>query len=256
METGLKNAVVLVTGGAGGIGQAICRKFASEGASVIIHYHCSSVEANLLAQDIGAFAIKADLRKSDETTKMFNEIITKFGKIDVCIANAGYYPTDSKPLWEIKSERWNDTVSSNLSVTYNTSREYLKNASITNTGSLLLMGSTAGIYGESGHSDYAAAKGAITSGLLLSLKNDVAIMGNVRVNAIAPGWTLTPKKIEQGVDKNTIDLATATMSLKKLATPEDIANIALILSSDIISGHITGQIIEVAGGMEGRLIYS
>ncbi len=79
-------------------------------------------------------------------------------------------------------------------------------------------------------------------------------LGNVRINAVAPGWTITPKKIEQGIDVDLIKRATATMSLKKLATPEDIANIVISISSDIISGHITGQVIEVAGGMEGRLV--
>ena len=256
MDTGLNNAVVLVTGGAGGIGQAICKKFALEGASVIVHYHNSSEEAISLAEGIGGIAIKADLRNPDEAFVMFDEIVAKYSKIDVCIANAGYYPPDPKPLWEINPERWNNTIASNLSVTYNTSRAFLKNIEITKRGSLVLVGSTAGIHGESGHSDYAAAKGAITSGLLLSLKNDVARIGDVRVNAVAPGWTLTPKKLEQGIDKNTIDIATATMALKKLATPEDIANIVISLSSDLISGHITGQVIEVAGGMEGRLIYS
>jgi 3-oxoacyl-[acyl-carrier protein] reductase len=88
----------------------------------------------------------------------------------------------------------------------------------------------------------------------MSLKNDVSRIGNVRVNAVAPGWTITPKKIEQGVDAKLIEKATATMSLKKLATPEDIANTVVSISSDLISGHITGQVIEVAGGMEGRLI--
>jgi len=76
----------------------------------------------------------------------------------------------------------------------------------------------------------------------------------VRVNAVAPGWTITPKKKEQGIDDELIKNATATMSLKKLATPEDIANTVVSISSDLISGHITGQIIEIAGGMEGRLV--
>ena len=76
----------------------------------------------------------------------------------------------------------------------------------------------------------------------------------MRVNAIAPGWTITPKKIDQGINDDLVEKATATMSLKKLATPEDVANVVVSISSDLISGHITGQIIEVAGGMEGRLV--
>ena len=112
----------------------------------------------------------------------------------------------------------------------------------------------AGIYGEAGHSDYAAAKGAITTGLLLSLKNDVSQLGSVRVNAVAPGWTLTEKKSEMGLDEGVMERAKATMALKKLAKPTDVARAIVTLSSDKISGHITGQVIEVAGGMEGRLI--
>ena len=88
----------------------------------------------------------------------------------------------------------------------------------------------------------------------MSLKNDVSDLGGVRVNSVAPGWTVTPKKLEQGVDDEMVEIATATMSLKKLATPEDVASMVVMLSSDSISGHITGQVIEVAGGMEGRLI--
>jgi|TARA_B110000881_G_C18593455_1_gene529629 3-oxoacyl-[acyl-carrier protein] reductase len=256
MDTGLDGKVVLVTGGAGGIGQSICREFASEGAKVVVHYYNSSEKAISLANEIGGMAIKADLRDSDISISMVNSLILKYGKLDICIANAGYYPPEPTPLWKIDNKRWDSTISSNLGVTVNTARAFLLHAEKNGTGSLVLIGSTAGIYGESGHSDYAAAKGAITSGLLMSLKNDVATMDNVRVNAVAPGWTATPKKLEEGIDKNTVNLATATMALKKLATPEDVAKIVIFLASDIISGHVTGQVIEVAGGMEGRLIYS
>jgi len=254
MDTGLNDSVVLVTGGAGGIGEAICRAFASEGSKVIVHYNESSENAEKIASEINGFSIQADLRESQQATSLVNTIVKKYGKLDICIANAGYYPPEPLPLWEIDSDRWNQTVSSNLNVAVNTARSFLQEASRKGSGSLVFIGSTAGIYGESGHSDYAAAKGAITSGLLMSLKNDVSRIGNVRVNAVAPGWTITPKKIKQGVDEKLIKKATATMSLKKLATPEDIANTVVSISSDLISGHITGQVIEVAGGMEGRLV--
>lgn len=253
METGINGKVVLVTGGAGGIGQAICKAFSSEGAKVIVHYHSSST-AESLADEIQGKAIRADLRNSAEATEMISQIVSEFGNLDICIANAGHYPTPPRPLWEIDTERWSDTISSNLDLTVNTARAFLAQASKQKFGSLVMVGSTAGIYGEAGHSDYAAAKGAITSGLLMSLKNDVATIGGVRVNSVAPGWTITPKKIQQGVDDGLVERATSTMSLKKLATPEDVANAIVILSSDEISGHITGQVIEVAGGMEGRLI--
>ena len=254
METGMEGKVVLVTGGAGGIGQSICRAFSSEGARVVVHYNESKEEAISLSKEIGGIAMQADLRNHKSADRLVDEIVSKLGSLDVCIANAGRYPVDSKPLWEIDSERWTETISSNLGVTANTSRSFLRHASRSRSGSLVMVGSTAGVYGEAGHSDYAAAKGAITSGLLMSLKNDVSKIGGVRVNAVAPGWTITPKKVEQGIDDSLVGRATATMSLKKLATPEDVAMAVVVLSSDVISGHVSGQVIEVAGGMEGRLI--
>ena len=254
METGLNGKIVLVTGGAGGIGEAICKAFATEGSKVIVHYHSSLENATKIADEIQGFPIKADLTESSESDSMIDKIIEKYGQIDICIANAGFYPSESLPLWEIDIERWKNTISSNLDISVNTARSFLKHASRINSGSIVFIGSTAGIYGESGHSDYAAAKGAITSGLLLSLKNEVSNFGNIRVNAVSPGWTVTPKKIEHGIDEELINRATATMSLKKLATPKDVANAVISISSDYISGHITGQVIEVAGGMEGRIV--
>ena len=255
MNSDLEGKVVLVTGGAGGIGSVISKSFAEQGAKVIIHYNNSKENAEKISKEINGFAVNADLTDSKQTKELFNRIIQKEGKIDICIANAGKYPKDYAPLWEIESDRWNNTVSANLSLTYNTSRYFLKHASETKKGSLVLIGSTAGLYGEAGHADYAAAKGAITSGLLRTMKNDAALIGNgVRVNAIAPGWTVSQKKIDEGLDQTRVNRITSTMSLKKLAKPEDVANSAIMLASDSLSGHITGQVIEIAGGMEGRQI--
>ena len=255
MNSDLEGKVVLVTGGAGGIGSVISKSFAEQGAKVIIHYNNSKENAEKISKEINGFAVNADLTDSKQTKELFNSIIQKEGKIDICIANAGKYPKDYAPLWEIESDRWNNTVSTNLSLTYNTSRYFLKHAAETKKGSLVLIGSTAGLYGEAGHADYAAAKGAITSGLLRTMKNDAALIGNgVRVNAIAPGWTVSQKKIDEGLDQTRVNRITSTMSLKKLAKPEDVANSAIMLASDSLSGHITGQVIEIAGGMEGRQI--
>ena len=255
MNSDLDSKVVLVTGGAGGIGSVISKSFAKQGAKVIVHYNNSKDKAEEIAKEIEGVAIKADLTDAKQSKKLFDNIIDKEGKIDICIANAGNYPKDIAPIWEIENDRWDNTISTNLSLTYNTSRYFLKHASETKKGSLVLIGSTAGIYGEAGHADYAAAKGAITSGLLRSLKNDAAQIGNgVRVNAIAPGWTVSQKKIDEGLDQKRVDRIVSTMSLKKLGKPEDVANSAIMLASDSLSGHITGQVIEIAGGMEGRLV--
>ena len=249
----LEGKTILVTGGAGGIGRAICRRLAKQGGSIIVHYHTSISEAESLADEIDGVAVYADLREKDDVDKMFDRIEEKIGALECCVANAGLYPSKPMPIWEISEDRWNATLESNLGITVLTAQGFLRKAMTRGKGSLVLIGSTAGIHGERGHSDYATAKGAITSGLLRTLKNDVSGT-SIRVNAVAPGWTLTDSKIESGIDQEVASNAMLTMSMKKLASPDDIAGSVAFLLSEAASGHISGQVIEVSGGMEGRVI--
>ena len=119
----------------------------------------------------------------------------------------------------------------------------------------MLVGSTAGVFGEAGHADYAAAKSAILVGLLLSLKNEIVrVAPHGRVNAVAPGWTESP--MTRGhVDPEDIQRITRTMALRKVAQPEDVARQVVVLASDELSGHVSGQVVVVAGGMEGRMVH-
>lgn len=244
---------VLVTGGAGGIGTEICRELHALGAEVVVHYHRSKLQAEDLAKEIGGSAIQADLTKEEDVLNLFKQIENLHGSLDCCVANAGKYPTESLPAWEISGDRLAETLDLNLKVAFYTSQEFLRRAVERERGSLVLVGSTAGVHGERGHADYACAKGAITSGLLKTLKNDVAGTG-VRVNAVAPGWTLTESKINDGLDDSISKTALKTMSIKKLATPKDVASAVSFLLHDGYSGHISGQVLEVSGGMEGRII--
>jgi len=244
---------VLVTGGAGGIGTEICRELHALGAEVVVHYHRSKLQAEDLAKEIGGSAIQADLTKEEDVLNLFKQIENLHGSLDCCVANAGKYPTESVPAWEISGDRLAETLDLNLKVTFYTSQEFLRRAVERKRGSLVLVGSTAGVHGERGHADYACAKGAITSGLLKTLKNDIAGTG-VRVNAVAPGWTLTESKINDGLDDSISKTALKTMSIKKLATPKDVASAVSFLLHDGYSGHISGQVLEVSGGMEGRII--
>lgn len=255
MHTGLENTAVLVTGGAGGIGEAICLAFASEGARVGVHYHSSRDAAEALAARIGGIAVGGDLTKPDEVEEVFASAIGGLGGLDVCVANAGWYPGDDLPIWEVSPDRWESTIARNLTVAFLTARSFLAHAATTGRGSLVFTGSTAGVFGEAGSADYAAAKAALSSGFLLSLKNEAARIGDgVRVNTVAPGWTVTPKRADAGVDPEHVERATATMARKQLATPDDVAKQVVILASDRLSGHQTGQVVVVAGGMEGRII--
>jgi 3-oxoacyl-[acyl-carrier protein] reductase len=118
-----------------------------------------------------------------------------------------------------------------------------------------MVSSTAGIFGEAGHADYAAAKSAIAHGLLLSLKNEVVRAApRARVNVVCPGWTVSPMTRE-ALTGEQLARVTRTMALRKVAQPEDVARQVVVLASDVISGHVTGQVVVVAGGREGRVLH-
>ncbi len=255
MDTGLGGTRVLVTGGAGGIGAAICRAFADEGAVVAVHHHTSGGAAERLARDIGGVTVEGNLTDEGDVANVFSSTLDSLGGLDVCVANVGWYPATDVPVWEMDLARWRDVVDRNLTTAFLTARAFLAIASTTGHGSLVFTASTAGIFGEAGHADYAAAKSALTSGFLLSLKNEAARIGDgVRVNAVAPGWTITPKRAATGIDPAHLERATATMARKALATPEDVARQVVVLASDRLSPHQTGQVVVVAGGMEGRIV--
>ena len=251
MDTGLAGKRVLVTGGSGGIGGACARAFAAEGCEVVVHYHRGRDRAEALSAELGgAPLVGADLRDEREADRLFAEA----GALDVCAAVAGVWPEEDVPVWELPLSRWEETLRANLTATFLTARGFLGGVAERGHGSLVLVGSTAGLFGEAGHADYAAAKSAVVYGLLLSLKNEVVRIGpRARVNGVCPGWTESPMT-RQSLTQETLDRVTRTMALKKVAQPEDVAWQVVVLASDRLSGHVTGQVVTVAGGMEGRVI--
>jgi 3-oxoacyl-[acyl-carrier protein] reductase len=233
METGLAGKRVLVTGASGGIGAACARAFAAD-----------------LAREIGAaHSVGADLTKEGEVSELFQ----RAAPLQVCAAVAGAWPSEDLPVWQLPLRRWRETIDVNLTATFLTARGFLDQ--LEGDGALILVGSTAGLLGEAGHADYAAAKSALLGGFLLSLKNEaIRKSSGVRVNAVAPGWTESPMTRGHVSDEQVRRLS-RTMALRKLAQPEDVAAQVVVLASDRLSGHVTGQVVTVAGGMEGRVVH-
>ena len=256
METGLAGMGVVVTGASGGIGGACARAFATEGARVLVHYRRGEERARALAAELGdAPLAQADLTSESDVERLFAEARASLGTIHVCVAVAGVYPREDAPVWELGLERFERTIAENLTATFLTARAFLREVAVTGHGALVLVGSTAGRFGEAGHADYAAAKAAIQVGLLRSLKNEAARLGpGVRVNAVAPGWTASPMTRGMLADED-VRRITRTMPLRKVATPEDVAAQVVVLASERLSGHVTGEVVTVAGGMEGRVVH-
>ena len=245
-----------MTGASGGIGAACARAFAAEGARVAVHYHRGEERARDVAAELeGAPVVQADLTDEVEVERLFAETRTALGRIDVCAAVAGVWPSDDVPVWELPLERWEQTLRQNLTSVFLTARGFLREVERNGEGSLVLVGSTAGIVGEAGHADYAAAKSGVLGGLLLSLKNEIVrIAPRGRVNAVAPGWTESPMTRGR-VDPEAVRRISRTMALRKVARPDDVARQVVVLASDELSGHVTGQVVTVAGGMEGRVLH-
>jgi 3-oxoacyl-[acyl-carrier protein] reductase len=254
MELGLEGKGVLVTGASGGIGSATARVLAASGARVGVHYHANATAAEAVAAEVGGVALQADLRDEASADALVPAAVEALGRLDACVANAGTWDPEDVPVARMSLDRWRATLDANLTATFLTARGYLRHVETTGEGSLVLVASTSGLFGEAGHADYSACKAAISQGLLLTLKNEIVERAPLgRVNVVAPGWTVSPMT-ERSLTEETVARVTATMALRKVATAEDVARAIAFLCSPLAAGHVTGQVITVAGGMEGRLL--
>jgi 3-oxoacyl-[acyl-carrier protein] reductase len=265
METGLRDRVVLITGASGGIGSAIAKKFGPEGARLVLHYHRGDDRVKRLQNElrnVESIAVHADLLKEGEARKLLARAVRRFGRVDTLVANAGSWETRDILLPQMSFRQWRQTIDGVLTTAFLTMREFLRVVAVQKQGNLTLVASTAAVFGEAGHADYAAAKAAMAYGLTRSLKNEIARLAphtrdysGGRVNCVCPGWTVVPRTATKLADQSTIRKVASTMALPQLARPEDIANAVVFLSSDLLARHITGQIMMIAGGMEGRQLW-
>ena len=261
MHTGLTNKVVLITGASGGLGAEMVRIFADEGARVILHYHSQKAVADALAAQLApadCCTLGADLTDEQQVSRLWQEAEDRLGPVEIVVANAGIWVPEDVPIHEMSLHQWNGTVATDLTSVFLCMREFFRGIRRheLRDPSAVLIGSTAAAFGEAGHADYAAAKGGLVYGFLLTLKNEIARLApGGRANAVCPGWTLTPMTEQFAADPDIIRRALRTMPLRKVGQPSDVASAVVFLASSRLAGHITGQMLMVSGGMEGRVLY-
>ena len=265
MDTGLAGKAVLITGASGGLGAAMARAFAAEGARLVLHFHRNRAAAEALAGQLGGtedLVVCADLRSEAEVQAMMAEARRHFGRVDTLVANAGIWCERDVPIADMSLAQWQETLATDLTAVFLCCREFLRLAREQASGNIVLVSSTAGVFGEPGHGDYAAAKSALAYGLTRTLKNEIARLAphtaeycGGRVNCVCPGWTVSPLSEKHLQDQALIRRVTATMALPQIGRAEDVANAVLYLASDRLARHVTGQTLIIAGGMEGRWLW-
>ncbi|MHA1450839.1 MAG: SDR family NAD(P)-dependent oxidoreductase [Candidatus Hodarchaeales archaeon] len=179
MDLGLKDRRVLITGASSGIGKTAAKMFEKEGAKVIIHYNKNKDAALKLMAELGEIAkvVQADLSLEKDVERMFDELRGS-GRIDAIVCNAGIWPEEYNGIVEMDYTRWKNTLQVDLDSVFLCCRAFLKQLLEFpgENGSIVIVGSTAAVFGEAGHADYSAAKAAIVYGLTRSLKNEIVII--------------------------------------------------------------------------------
>jgi 3-oxoacyl-[acyl-carrier protein] reductase len=260
MESELAGRVVMVTGASGGIGSEVVPAFVREGARVIAHYGRHAERATELAAALspGCVALGADLTVETEVERLFAEAENAVGPVQVLVANAGAWPPEEMPLERMTLAQWNGTLARNLTSVFLCMRAFFRGIAKHRLSdpAAVLVGSTAALFGEANHADYAAAKAGLTYGLARSLKNEICRLApRGRVNVVCPGWTFTPMTEGFRDDPVRVRRVLQTIPLRKVGRATDVAAAIVYLASSKLSGHVSGQILTIAGGMEGRVLY-
>jgi 3-oxoacyl-[acyl-carrier protein] reductase len=243
----LDGKIALITGASRGIGRGIALKFAEQGANVAFTYLSSIEKGEALEKELEAYGIKAKGYRSDAADfkaaeELVNAVITDFGTVDVLVNNAGI--TRDTLLMRMSEQQWDEVMNANLKSVFNLTKAITKPMLKQRKGSIINMSSVVGIKGNAGQSNYAASKAGIigfTKSIALELGSR-----NIRSNAIAPGFIET--EMTAALDPKVVEGWRESIPLKRGGTPNDIANATVFLASDM-STYITGQVINVCGGM-------
>ena len=260
MDTGLAGKHILITGASGGIGLVTARVFLSEGAKVTGTFNRSAEPLQGLISDYSDSLkiIKVDQTSEDDVRNLFTKANQSFGRVDVLVANAAISDPEGQSIQDMTLDRWDNTLRVNLTGSFLCAKHFFSNLEEYSgeSASLILVGSTAGLFGEAWYVDYSTSKAAM-HGMMMSLKNEIVHLAPLgRVNLVNPGWTLTPMAEKALTDKDMVKRILQTIPMRKTAVSEDIAGAILYLASDNLAGHVSGQTITVAGGMEGRVLFT
>ncbi|HTB24000.1 MAG TPA: 3-oxoacyl-[acyl-carrier-protein] reductase [Puia sp.] len=244
----LEGKIVIVTGAARGIGEAIAIRMAEQGAHIAFSFLSSEEKAKILEKKLQSFGVQAKGYKSnagsyEESEKFVNEVLEEHGTVDVCINNAGI--SKDSLLLRLNPSQWDEVMEVNLKSVFNMTKQVIRPMMKAKKGSIINMSSIIGIRGNAGQSSYAASKAGII-GFTKSVAHELGSR-NIRCNAIAPGFVETDMthylKDEEGAKS-----FLAKIPLNRFASATEIADTALFLASDM-SSYITGQVISVCGGL-------
>ena len=245
MNLDLKNDVAIVTGGSKGIGKTIAEKLILHGCKVAIlgrNFNDLKIFKNYFNSTDNIMILQCDVSDYDQVEISIQKIYENWGKIDILINNAGI--NRDKLLLRLSNADWDDVIRVNLKGVFNTTKVVSKYMLKNRYGKIINISSVIGQIGNSGQSNYAASKSGI-EGFTRSLAVEFGSK-NINVNAISPGYIKT--QMTEKLDEKNINKMLNNIPLNKLGTTDDVANLACFLSSKI-SNYITGQVINVDGGM-------
>lgn len=245
MKNLLEGKIVLITGASRGIGKAIAKAMAAEGASIAFTHTSmnGALETEKELAEMGAKVkrYQSDASNYDEAVKVVNDVVATWGRVDVLVNNAGI--TRDSLLMRMSPDSWDEVISKNLKSVYNYSQACSSVMLRQRSGCVVNMSSVVGLHGNAGQCNYAASKAGII-GLTQSLAKEFGSRG-IRVNAIAPGYIQTD--MTQSLSEEVKQMWINDIPLKRAGVVEDIASVAVFLASEM-SAYITGQVLQVDGG--------
>ena len=243
----LKDKVAIVTGAGRGIGRAIALKYAQEGANVVITDLKIDETVEAFIEELKGLGVKAKAYASnaanfDDAHKLVEEVLADFGRVDVLVNNAGI--TRDGLMMRMTEEQWDLVINVNLKSAFNLIHAVTPVMLKQKAGSIINMASVVGVSGNAGQTNYSASKAGMI-GLAKSIAKELGLRG-VRANSIAPGFIITD--MTHALSDEVRKQWEAQIPLRRGGTPEDVANVATFLASDL-SSYVTGQTIHVCGGM-------